>query len=179
MFRRKPSALAPLDGMRFMAVLWVILIHNTAPSPAATFEFYQCRYMLENFIDYWFWLWTLSCNGDMGVDIFFVLSGFLIMYMLSKEYNKYGDIDWSHFMKMRFLRLYPAYVSFLIVCNTLICGAVGIVAELTWSLPAFLFVANISITSGVSITNPACRSTLYGPKSQRSSKMYQLQPKSG
>ena len=59
-------------------------------------------------------MFKIFAAGDLGVDIFFVLSGFLITFILSKEYKKYGDIDWSHFMKMRFLRLYPAYVAFLI-----------------------------------------------------------------
>ena len=79
----------------------------------------------------------------MGVDIFFVLSGFLITFMLSREFNKYGDIDWSHFMKMRLLRLYPAYATLIIIAFILICGVGGVVYALTWSLPALFFVANL------------------------------------
>ena len=119
MFMRKPSALAPLDGMRFMAVLWVLLIHTNM----FTYKFYQCLSFNPEAAadDNLHWLWGIFDNGDLGVDIFFVLSGFLITFILSKEYNKYGDIDWSHFMKMRFLRLYPAYVAFLIQAFVLMC----------------------------------------------------------
>ena len=139
MFQRKPSALAPLDGMRFMAVFWVILIHNCA----ATFEFYKCRYLLEDYNDKLHWMWVTFNNGDLGVDIFFVLSGFLITFMLSREYNKYGDIDWSHFMKMRLLRLYPAYISFLIVASIGVGCFMGIKYAFTWTITALFFIGNL------------------------------------
>ena len=54
-------------------------------------------------------------NGDMGVDIFFVLSGFLISFILLKEYKKYGNIDKKHFMLNRFLRIWPAVLFFCIL----------------------------------------------------------------
>jgi peptidoglycan/LPS O-acetylase OafA/YrhL len=103
LFKRKPSALAPLDGIRFMAVMWVFLMHATMN----VFFFYKCSNIQNPF-------YVLQRNGDMGVDIFFVLSGFLIAFVLNREYEKHGDIDWAHFMKMRFLRLYPGLCSFLI-----------------------------------------------------------------
>jgi len=102
--QRKPSSLAVLDGMRFMAVMWVFVMHASANVK----NFYKCT-NFENVI------WMLVRNGDRGVDIFFVLSGFLISYVLKREYDKYGDIDWKHFMKMRFFRLYPGLLAFLTV----------------------------------------------------------------
>jgi peptidoglycan/LPS O-acetylase OafA/YrhL len=44
-----------------------------------------------------------------------VLSGFLICFILKREFDKYGDIDWTNFMKMRLLRLYPALFIYLMV----------------------------------------------------------------
>lgn len=44
----------------------------------------------------------------MAVDVFFVLSGFLIAFILLKEYKKNGGkIDVWHFYTGRFLRLWP------------------------------------------------------------------------
>ncbi len=54
-------------------------------------------------------------NGDLGVDIFFVLSGFLIAYITIKENRKYGDNDISNFYRGRFLRIWPALAMFVIV----------------------------------------------------------------
>jgi len=54
-------------------------------------------------------LLTPFANGDMGVDVFFVLSGFLIGYILLKECeNHEGGIDTWAFIRNRFLRLWPA-----------------------------------------------------------------------
>jgi peptidoglycan/LPS O-acetylase OafA/YrhL len=47
-------------------------------------------------------------NGDLGVDIFFVLSGFLIADILIREIRKHGHIDYFHFLRSRFLRIWPA-----------------------------------------------------------------------
>ena len=46
-------------------------------------------------------------------------------------------------MKMRLLRLYPAYATLIIIAFILICGVGGVVYALTWSLPALFFVANL------------------------------------
>lgn len=53
------------------------------------------------------WL-TWMLHGDIGVDMFFVLSGFLIAYILMKEHKKYGEIDLASFYRGRFLRIWPA-----------------------------------------------------------------------
>jgi glycosyltransferase XagB len=46
--------------------------------------------------------------GFIGVDIFFVLSGFLITVLLCQEWDRYGRIDWWGFYLRRFRRLAPA-----------------------------------------------------------------------
>ena len=53
----------------------------------------------------------IAQNGPYGVDIFFVLSGFLIGFILFKEIEKYGpSIDKFNFYRSRFIRLYPVLV---------------------------------------------------------------------
>ena len=56
---------------------------------------------------YWPWSAPIS-SGDLGVDAFFVLSGFLISYTLMKKMDKEGDINVFDFYRSRFLRIWPA-----------------------------------------------------------------------
>jgi len=53
-------------------------------------------------------------RGWYGVDLFFVLSGFLITWILSGELEATGTIDLKRFYSRRVLRLGPAYTSMLI-----------------------------------------------------------------
>lgn len=48
-------------------------------------------------------------NGFLGVNFFFVLSGFLITYLLIKEKNSTGKIHIVHFWIRRILRIWPLY----------------------------------------------------------------------
>lgn len=50
----------------------------------------------------------LSNGGWTGVDLFFVLSGFLISGLLFSEYQKSGSIQFARFFIRRGLKLYPA-----------------------------------------------------------------------
>src|ERR1700732_285133 len=52
--------------------------------------------------------------GWMGVDLFFVLSGFLISGLLFAEYKKNRSINWKRFLIRRGLKLYPAFYVFLL-----------------------------------------------------------------
>lgn len=82
---------AGLDGVRAIAILAVIWHH--APHPAGL-------PMME--------------RGFMGVDLFFVLSGFLISTLLIREKAKTGRISLKNFWMRRLLRLVPAYYFVLI-----------------------------------------------------------------
>lgn len=75
-----------LDGLRGCAVMAVMLHHARAP---------------------------FSAGGFIGVDIFFVLSGFLITGLLLNEYAKTGRINLAQFYMRRALRLLPALFVFL------------------------------------------------------------------
>jgi len=71
-----------LDGLRAFAVLSVMCVHIGLPGFDA---------------------------GWIGVDVFFVLSGFLITTLLSEEFAKRGRISLPRFWARRFLRLMPIY----------------------------------------------------------------------
>lgn len=80
-----------LDGVRGIAVL-LVLLHNTdVPS---------------------LHLWLISGNGWMGVDLFFVLSGFLITGILVD--TKQSEGFFRNFYARRCLRIWPLYYSLLL-----------------------------------------------------------------
>jgi peptidoglycan/LPS O-acetylase OafA/YrhL len=89
-----PKTLPELDGLRGFAVLAVL--------------FYHCYPRLEGT-----WLYTASLWGWAGVNLFFVLSGFLITSILldSREKQRY----FHNFYGRRALRIWPVYVLVLVV----------------------------------------------------------------
>lgn len=58
--------------------------------------------------------------GWVGVDLFFVLSGFLISGLLFTEYQKYRRIDFARFFVRRGLKIYPAF--YLLILITVLVG---------------------------------------------------------
>lgn len=57
-------------------------------------------------------VWTRI--GWCGVDLFFVLSGFLISGLLFQEYKRFGEIRVKRFWLRRGLKIYPAYYIYLL-----------------------------------------------------------------
>ncbi len=89
-----------LDVLRGVAILLVMGVHVPAGSiQAATTSGYP--------------FWTRS--GWMGVDLFFVLSGFLISNLLFSEYRASGTIRLPRFFFRRALKLYPSFYLMLAV----------------------------------------------------------------
>jgi len=54
-------------------------------------------------------------SGWMGVDLFFVLSGFLVSGLLFSEYKKYNMVDAKLFLIRRGFKIYPSFFVLLIV----------------------------------------------------------------
>jgi peptidoglycan/LPS O-acetylase OafA/YrhL len=57
--------------------------------------------------------------GDLGVTAFFVLSGFLITWLLLKEQKKTGRVSLRSFYLRRSLRIFPAYYAFIAISMVL------------------------------------------------------------
>jgi hypothetical protein len=75
-------------------------------------------------------------QGEFGVDVFFVLSGFLITTMLLSEYQTTGRISLRSFYLRRLRRLYPALVCVCLVALILSPGkrvAQGVIASLSYA----------------------------------------------
>ncbi|MBD2328098.1 acyltransferase [Alkalinema sp. FACHB-956] len=86
----------------------------------------------------------LLTRGFLGVDMFFVLSGFLIVTLLLREKSKTQTVALQKFYSRRFLRIFPAYYG-LLLCLTILYSTLRIGTEssllffgtLPWNL-AFL-----------------------------------------
>ena len=74
----------------------------------------------------------LSFGGLIGVDLFFLISGFLITTLLLREAQRNGRIDLSAFYLRRCLRILPASVSYLTFVAVLTSLGICRVSEADW-----------------------------------------------
>jgi peptidoglycan/LPS O-acetylase OafA/YrhL len=96
-----------VDGVRALAILWVMSYHLVL--------FHLGSFTAEA-IGIATGRWTQwTSRGDMGVDLFFVISGYLIGTILLSEYRKTGTLQIRRFYLRRFLRLIPVYTVAMIV----------------------------------------------------------------
>lgn len=94
--------------------------------------------------------------GFLGVDLFFIISGFLIVTLLLREKRKSGDVSLKSFYIRRFLRIFPLYYAslFLIVIFALFLGSATIFSSISADFPkSFFYVSNwFPMVSMLSIT---------------------------
>ncbi|MDM0068649.1 acyltransferase family protein [Variovorax sp. J31P207] len=109
-----------IDGLRALAVLSVIGFHAFP---------------------------TIFPGGFVGVDVFFVISGYIITRLLNAEWNANGSIDLSAFYARRVRRIFPmlvAVVACTLVASNLLLQGVGEVEAVGRSAAAsLLFVGNL------------------------------------
>lgn len=107
-----------LDGVRALAVYLVVAFHAGA--------------------------YRLS-GGFVGVDVFFVLSGYLVTQLLLRDIDAHGAIRFRRFYARRYRRLLPAAVVALVISSVLYVAVAtpAEAAEAAGSVrAAFLYVAN-------------------------------------
>lgn len=88
-----------LDSIRFFAALMVFLEH------VKNGIFWSLKIQLHGWGKF---IWNI-CDGGIGVSIFFVLSGFLITYLILSEIKLTGDFSLKKFYIRRVLRIWPLY----------------------------------------------------------------------
>jgi peptidoglycan/LPS O-acetylase OafA/YrhL len=99
LFVPPPGTFPSLDALRTAAIVLVIGNHlavggaELAPSPA--------------------WDFTLFRYGWTGVDLFFVLSGFLIGRQLQRELQRRDSVNVPRFLLRRGLRIWPLYFAWI------------------------------------------------------------------
>jgi peptidoglycan/LPS O-acetylase OafA/YrhL len=85
------TRLPGLDTLRAVAIAWVLLFHS---------------YLIGGLGDGY---GLLQWSGWMGVDLFFVLSGYLIGTQVLKALSRTGTLDFPAFYARRFVRILPAF----------------------------------------------------------------------
>jgi peptidoglycan/LPS O-acetylase OafA/YrhL len=115
------SHIPGLDGLRGISILIVIISHIFIETP------YKPLF-----------------SGDVGVEIFFVISGFLITTLLLKEKVLTGSISLKKFYLRRVLRIIPVaylYLIVLVVLNMLLKLNIHSLSFVS----AFIFIQNIPV----------------------------------
>ena len=93
-----------LTGLRGVAALLVVL-HHSAPT------------------DRFAWLSSLSQHGYLGVDVFFVLSGFVMAHVHHGLNGRWGEAGVLRgFLMQRAGRVYPLYILLTLACIPLALG---------------------------------------------------------
>jgi peptidoglycan/LPS O-acetylase OafA/YrhL len=112
-----------IQGIRGVAVALVVLYHSGLPVP----------------------------GGFIGVDVFFVVSGYVITLMLMRELKATGSIAFGRFYRRRARRLLPALALMLTVIGLLSVAILGPLGQqqqaLDTGISASLFVANLQLIS--------------------------------
>lgn len=121
-----------LDGLRALSILAVVW-HHTQEGVHA---------------------WPIAYRGFLGVDLFFVISGFLIVTLLLRERRRTATISLRKFYVRRFLRIFPPYYGLLALVTIVALLKPGEQSNLIRrDLPyAFFYIANL--VPMVSILNP-------------------------
>lgn len=120
------NKISSLNGLRAISIIIVILYH----------------FKLHGTIDesaYLVKLLDLFFRGGFGVNVFFVISGFLITTLLIKEENKTHSISLKNFYIRRTLRIFPAFYFLLLVYFIM-------------QLLGYIYISNIAYFSAITYT---------------------------
>lgn len=98
----KPSSFPSLTGIRGIAALWVVLFHINRAVP-------------DDSVLGWIDKSSFAANGFRGVDLFFVLSGFIMMHVHAADFHVIRRSMLLHFALMRVTRIYPVHLVVLLL----------------------------------------------------------------
>lgn len=118
------NRLIQLDVLRAVAIIMVFGAHFPDSMGHHNKEIF---FISRNFLDLW-----QRC-GWAGVDLFFVLSGFLVSGLLFKEQIKRGEVRLVRFLVRRGFKIYPAFYVMLVasVVSQVVCHLI----RSRWPLP--------------------------------------------
>lgn len=100
---RKKLYFPQLDSVRGISFLAIFFFHALQP-----------QFSEESFIKY------LFENLPLAIDVFFILSSFLLTYLALSEYQQKGNFSFKNYFIRRVLRIWPLYYTLLFIAFLLI-----------------------------------------------------------
>ena len=122
------------DGVRALSILWVIIHHIPVGFPK--------------------WFEAIRIRGDLGVELFFTISGFLVVRSLHQSFLKSENTARIDFLKKRFFRILPPFYITLLLIGVMsfvdksLYSKLLSIKDIIWSFPLFLYNYFRSVTSG-------------------------------
>jgi peptidoglycan/LPS O-acetylase OafA/YrhL len=121
-----------LNGLRALSILMVISAHVNG---------WSLQQRIDPKFPFFFF------NGTLGVNIFFVISGFLITTLLVEEEKLTGNISMKKFYARRMLRIFPAFYFLLFVYFILECTGLIYIHPNSWAT-SFTYTKYFPIPNG-------------------------------
>ena len=158
----RPGEIRSLTGLRGVAACWVMLYHAEFRAGAVA----PLRVLID--------------HGYLAVDLFFILSGFVLALNHAPAFRRDREAAYAGFLRKRLARTYPLYLAVTLVCFALIrAGAYTRRHATGWALAANLALIQSWHTRFGSIDGPGwsvsaewaayllfplfCRAALSGP----------------
>ncbi|MFA9189957.1 acyltransferase [Flavobacterium sp. FZUC8N2.13] len=133
----KPIFLPGLNGIRTIAAIGVMMSHiNLALNKFNI----TCTSLFGFNEEHKPGGWLL---GEHGVTMFFVLSGFLITFLLHKEFEKTGNVNIKAFYIRRILRIWPLYYLYFFIVIITLFVLYGNLPSISTFLYYSFFLANV------------------------------------
>lgn len=126
--RRRTPAIPALTGIRAVAAIWVVLRHFEEP----TLTLLPALAPLQ----------PIFSDGGLGVEVFFVLSGFIISYNYAERFRSRDGGAYRKFLLARAARLYPVHLVAFALVGLLVAAAavrhVTLASATNYTPPDFL-----------------------------------------
>jgi len=126
-----------LNALRFYAAISVVIAHTS--SNFGEMRTRPAHYALLN---------ALGLDAQSAVNLFFVLSGFLITYLLLKEQSETGTVSVRQFYVRRILRIWPLYYLIALIGFGVLPILLGPTYAL-WSPPALKVVLTVFLLANL------------------------------